>query len=1263
MKRVDFSSAAGFWCALLLAAVCVSPRSLYGQAFYGSIVGTVADTSGAVVPGAKVTVTNKSTNETHAGTSSSAGEFSFVDLVPAVYSVQVEGTGFKRYVRDNVAVEVNSTTRVNASMEVGAVTETVEVSTAGVQLQTDSPTVSNKVEAQQMDELPLNGRNVMQLLNITAGVIPSSAVEQGATLAQNNGTSSNPLSWGGGSGIYTINGGDNEEYIDGAPINMLQGSNIGLMPTADAIQEFNIDTSVGDSQEGRATGGVINETTKSGTNKLHWTAYDYFRNADLNANNFFNKRNGLGTPKQNQNLWGFNFGFPIRRDKIFFFGSFEQDNVVGAAATLLNMPTNGNAASQPGLPGGGTDIWDGIFTRQIADPTGNCPSVTGTQLAPGNNVKAIVHDTALKTWSLGGGCWDPTSAIMRTFFANTPNTASNVFNFSENVPVGNTAPEMNVRVDWDVSSKQRVFTHVAWWAPHDKPFVPFFQPNVPSALPGGKPWNFGSAVGGFASNLYILGDTYTFNPKTVFDIRAEWLRFRYSMIPAVNNFDRSQLGPNWAQFTALTKPGQNYIPAPTFNGGNAVHNLAPANIGFSNGAASGTFGPGGQSQLWDNYGLNGTITRLFGKHSVKIGFEAREMDMEVLYGSWNGGAPSFGDKYSSLGCTGSNCGDEWADFLMGYFTSINLGGSYGGTEFNYYQAYFVSDQWQVSRNLTLNLGVRWELPGGLEEKKDSTFVFLPYTTDPNTGTKGTEVLVNSAAYPSRSIFPIKHNLVDPRVGFAYRLGDKTVVRGGFGLTTQAVDQDGGGNGAPGVAINSDQLQWTNPNGAAPTATLSNPVPSINNVYVPRLGRTPNFLQQFALGSQITGGTSLNGYYSGEPLAYFEQYNFAAQRQIGSRFTATASYVGSQGVKLKAGGPIDEIPASAYSVTTTGTQAASSAGNLVPSQTATAATGPYAGTNLTANVPTGGTIHLLGGPSVTYPTGTVTFANGVFCSPNGAYCNNNVKVGRTLQPYPNYSNATIGNLAYGHQTYNALQVTSQYRIQGGGLFGLAYTWAKTMNDVSNYQDYNNHRGDRTVAGVPMRLVFNVNYPLPIGQGQRFLNGNNFGSRLISGWTINDITSFQHGGYLTLTTNTQNQLQQNFGAGTTRPNYIPGGYTVINGTTYNCNSQKTVPGSAVSRLNEWFNVGCFQYPGDYSFGNERANDSQLFAQGIHNWDLALLKTTKLTERMNIQFRLETFNTFNRFQAAPPNTAVGNGSFGIVTSQANNPRQVQLMLRLNY
>ncbi len=1221
MTRKLFFWRAFTWVAILFV-LAASAQVVTAQGFFGSVVGTVTDVNGGVIPGATVILTNIGTNEKHTAKTDGAGNYQFVSLVPAVYKIDVDQTNFKHYVHDNVTVNVNATARVDAALAVGAASETVQVTTSGIVLQTDSPSVSNHVEAQQVAELPLNGRNMMGLLSITAGVMSSSAVEQGATMAQNNGTSTNPLSWGGGSGIYTINGGDNEEYVDGAPINLLQGSNMGLMITADAVQEFNIDTNVGDASQGRATGGVINMSVKSGTNSLHLTAYDYFRNAALNANNFFSNRNNVRRPQYNQNLWGFNFGMPIKKDKIFFFGSFEQNNLLTSAPTFINMPSNGNAYS------GGQNIYNGIFPKAITDPTGNCPVVTGAQPIAANSTTPyaghnIVKDTTLNTWTVGQGCWDALSTVFRTFWANQPNTSSAATNYSVNMPGGNTAPEMNARVDWIVSPNQRIFAHTAWWAPQDRKLSPFPHPDVASALPGGKPWGLGMSVGHFNSNLYILGDTYTLNQKTVLDIRAEWLRFAYRPTPDVTNFDYSQLNSNWASLGAYFPANLKYLPGPTMNGGGSIqHNLAPANMGFTN-STNGTWATNGGAQIWDNYGLNGTVNYLLGKHSIKAGFEARLMEMEVPYSVFNGGSPSFGNKYT---------GDEWGDFLLGYFTSISFGGQFMATEFNYYQAYFVSDTWQLNRKLTLSMGARWELPGGLMEKKDSTGVFLPNTNDANTGTMGTEVLVNSPQATSRSIFPIKHNLVDPRLGFAYRIDDKTVIRGGFGITHQAVDEDSGGNGAAGFVTNSNSLKWTNPtaSGQTPTALLSNPIPNLSLAYLPKPGRSADFLKQLAVINQLTGGIALNGFASPMPLPYYQQYNLTVQRQVGTRFQISAAYVGSHAIHLKPSSVpgVDQIPASAYTVSGTGS-----------SQTAVVSSGTYAGQALTTQVPTGGTIQ------------GQTFAKGVYCSPNGAFCNNNWTIGRTLQPYPNYTGATIGNLSYGNQTYNALQVNSQWRIQGGGLVGLAYTWAKTMNDMTNYQDYYNHRGDRTIAGVPMRLVFNVSYPLPIGKGQRFLNTSNpVLSRIVSGWTINDITSFQHGNYLTFTSNTQNAIQQNFGGGTTRPNYTAG-------------CSKTVSGSDIARLTGWFNTSCFTFPGTYSFGNERANDSQLFAAGIRNWDLSFLKTTQITEKTNIQFRLETFNTFNRFQPGAPNTASGNGNFGIVTTQANNPRNVQLSLRISY
>jgi hypothetical protein len=1283
--------------AAVVAMAVVSSTPLAAQQFFGSILGTVTDTSGAIIPGATVTVLNKATGEKHTTTSNTAGDYQVVSLVPAVYSVIVERANFKRHVSDSVRVDVNATVRINAALAVGAVTETVEVNLAGtVELQTDSGTISNKVETQQTAELPLNGRNIMQLLNITPGVIPTSGIEQGATLAQNAGTSSNPLSWGGGSSVYTINGGDNEEYIDGAPINMLQGSNIGIMMTADAIQEFNVDTSASSAEEGRASGGSLSFTTKTGTNSFHGTAYEYFNNADLNANNFFNNQAGIGRPKNNQNLWGFNLGLPIKRDRIFFFGSFEKDYILKSSPSLINMPSNGNAASA-NFTGGSSDIWDGRFARQIIDPnaaTDGCVSTTGSGPASGPyNGKGILYDAVQGIYFLGTQCWDSTATIMRTFWANTPAVNSASGNYAANFPAGDIAPEMNVRMDFIVSPKQRIFAHVAWWAPLDKPLIPFPNPNVPSALPNAAPWNLGMEVGGFNSNDYIVGDTYTFSPKTVLDLRAEWIRFRFSMIPKINNFATAGLGGQWGSFQQYLPNGNSYLPSPTLGAGGQVHNLAPLGIGFTN-SSGGTWSTGGQGQQWNNYGLNGGITHVFGKHSVKFGFEARLMDMELLHNSFATGNPNFGVKFSCV-YSGNSCqagtGDEWAEFMMGDFQSVSFNGSYGGAEFNWYQSYFAQDTWQATRKLTLNLGVRYELPGGLYERKNHTDVFLPTTSDPASGAYGTDQLVASKLSPSRSTTPVKMTDINPRIGFAYRLNDKTVVRGGFGISQVAVDADNGGNGAAGAPTNSQTLGWSNPtivanNAINPVAaTLSNPIPA-SAVYVkPQFNSNPNFLQTLAQANQTSGGVGVAGNVLAENLPYFEEYNFAVQRQIGSSFSITASYVGSHGLRLKAGQGVDEIPASAYTITNAGVFNAKTTNGVTTyssAEGANAATGAYTGSAITGLVPTGGTLAVPNGQGGLVNPALTTFTSGVYCTPGytapgagvtsfNGYCNSNWKVGNSLQPYPNYKSASISNLYKGNQHYNSLQVSTQWRIPGGGLIGAALTWAKTIDDTKGQQDFYNPHADKGPDGVPARLAINANYPLPIGHGQKYFNVSNGAvSTIISGWAINDVTAFQHGGYLAIGTSNSSSLAS-FGSGTVRSSYVP--------TLPGCNSQKVIKGSAVSRLNNWFNTNCFTgvnaygknlnnvssgMMGVFDWGNETPNDRNLFAQGLDNSDISLAKTTKVAEKLSVIFRMETFNTFNRFQAsAPANLNAGNTNFGVVTTQANNPRQVQLSLRVTY
>ena len=316
--------------ALVVGMAVVSPSPLHAQTFYGSIVGAVTDTSGAIVPGATVTITNNSTNEKHVAQSGGAGEFSFVSLVPAVYKVEVQKANFKRFLRDQVTVQINSTVRVDASLQVGTVTETVEVTTQTPLLQTDSGTLGAVVEGKTIDEMPLNGRNTMNLLALAPGVVPTNNAMTGTALGSGGHTATSNWS------AYSVGGGltgQSTMYIDGAPMNVLGGGGgngvIGFVPTQDSIQEFNVATNASSSEFGRYSGGVVNMTTKSGGNALHGTAYEYVRNQRLNANEFFNKASEIlkgqaNKPTQwNQNQYGASATGPIKKDKIFFMASWE----------------------------------------------------------------------------------------------------------------------------------------------------------------------------------------------------------------------------------------------------------------------------------------------------------------------------------------------------------------------------------------------------------------------------------------------------------------------------------------------------------------------------------------------------------------------------------------------------------------------------------------------------------------------------------------------------------------------------------------------------------------------------------------------------------------------------------------------------------------------------------------------------------------------------------------------------------------------------
>jgi len=1137
------------------------------QSFFGGVAGTVMDSSGAVVPGATIEIVNLATNEHHKTESGATGEYRFVNLLPANYKVIIEAANFKSFAMQPVVVQVNLSVTVDAHLEPGAASETVQVTTDVPLLQTESGTVGAAVEGQVVQNMPLNGRNPMNLIALTPGVVAGSNTSGASSFNAVNRTSIG--SWNS----YQIAGGfnnENAEYIDGSPVNVLGGNVLSLVPVQDAIQEFRVDASAASAEFGRYGGGVISMTTKSGANAFHGSAYEYVRNTILNANYFFSNAAGLPKAPFHQNQFGGLLSGPVIKDKAFFFGHVEKFKLRAATPTSTNVPGDGN--------NGTVNNRGGVFTKAIADPV-----YTASGGTKGCN---IAYDDQAGTYTIPENCFDATSKVMLGYFpaTNQDPASHNGYNYSAQPVVGDDTLQATGRIDATLSEKQRVFGRYTRYGLDDIGADEFGK-NAKFATPYAASHNL--------THQIVLGDTYTITPTTIFDGRVSYTRQYFTNpTPQLNKVDLSAFGD---AYTALSSEvSYKALPNMSLTGSHYIYNLNPIS--------------GVEFDHYANYSFNGGVTKLFDRHTVKLGGEAvlREHNGTGYFRTPTGYSLFENGMTAVSGITGS--GDEIATFLLGEFTTDVLQTIQPTTTFNFSSALYLTDTWKLSHNLTVNLGLRWELPGGIEEKKDRATVFLPEETDPITGYKGALVLVNSTLYPHRSIEPIQHGLVGPRISFAESLPGDKVIRGGYGLAYLPPDMP------PGL------MSYTNPltagvtttrNGAVPTVFQSNPFP--NGILKPTSRSGFSSFATRQLGQSLTAVVPSSSY------PYMQQWNLSIGKQWKGAWSTELSYVGTKGTKLpmNVSMGMNQIPTSAAA--TLQAYEATQAGCVPPSPCSSQA-----------------------------QAATVAYAKA-----------------QGMLPYPQYSNLYNAADNSGGSTYNAMYFVAQKRFAHAGLLNANFTWDKMLTDTdSPYggntatggtegpQDFRNKKVEKSLAftEVEKRLVVNYVLNLPIGKGQAWLHeAHGVAGVLVSGWTANGITNIQSGLPIAIAYN-GNQLTKNLNAGILRPNYLAG-----------CNKMAGVPSKPFDRWNtkNWFNAACFTYPGDFSWGNESRVDGGIRAPGQVNFDFSLSKTTDLAKGMNLQFRAEAFNLFNHPYFGAPLGTMGGSGYNDIQQQGNgmSPRLLQL------
>jgi len=1207
---------------IFLAAVVVlalTATAGWGQNVYGTLAGTVTDSSGAAISDATVTLTNLDKGEKHTIATDSNGNYTFVNILPGRYKVEGEKTGFKKFVREPIIVQIESGLRVDIALQIGAQSETVEVTSETPFLQSETQSLGQVVEQRSVTELPLNGRNPLALVALVPGVVP-----QGQPSAGNSSTSNpvgaNPFALGD----FQVGGGmsgQSQILIDGVPTNGAYLNVVTVIPTQDAIEEFKVQTNNLGPEYGRFAGGVINLSTKSGTNAFHGSAYEFIRNKVLNANDFFANEAGSKRPPFTQNQFGANVGGPVFKDKLFFFSSYEGFRQRKGSLLTTWVPT---AAERTGdFSAVGSSNTTSVLP--IYDPTTStgCGAASATVCRtqfPGN----IIPQNRI----------DPTAQALLKFFPAPNQTGNPNGNFVTSYSAGGNVDQYNERIDYNLSSKQRIFGRYTQSHILSLPDAPFGQICTDRCTEDTK------------AKQISLGDTIAISSRTIVDLHVGYTRYIYLRTPLSQGIDLSQFGANWAALA----PEMTYTHIPQV----CVSEGSGDNHWGGGWCAQGT---GSGIGAWDDtWSFNPMVSHIMGKHNLKAGFEFRILRNNYYQSNNPAGLLQFNAKMTAANpVNGSNpnagingsTGNGFASFLLGYGDSGSFVEPARTADQNLYKAIYFGDTYQLTRKVTLNLGVRVDLQGDWTERFNRIVALntneaspllaldpaLASTVNPATGQtfanlKGGYDLVASARHGDRSAFPA-WNHVSPRLGLSYQFDRNTVIRTGYGMFFLPVDVRW--NDAPhNLFINSfsTSFQTVKTDGVTPLNTLSNPEP---------LGITPPFGRNQAL-IDVQG----NGNEAALPnnkAPYVQQWNFDIQRQLPGNMLVDVAYAGSKGTHLPMHDQtLDQMPDQFLPTGTVGNAAAlqqiAFLTKIVPN--------PFAG-NCTGCT----------GPLQSGNMGT----------------QNTVKQGQLLLPFPQFDNVSMAEPDNRDSIYHSMQLKVEKRFAAGAQILASYTVSKLIDNTNseinwleaspvswNDANANNLRSLRSLDtfDVPQRLVLASVLDLPFGKGKKFANNlSGVANKLVGGWGIDTIITFQKGFPIII-------------------GGCPGALSNSGIPNAGCGRpDRTGPSSLTSgplsqRLAHWFDTSVFVKSNDYSYGTDSRTEPNIRTDGQKNFDFAVFKNTKFgpDERLGAEFRAEFFNGFNHPQFNPPNSGCcGGTSFGQITAQYNLPRLIQFALRITF
>jgi Carboxypeptidase regulatory-like domain len=1247
-----------FACATLLL---IAPAS--AQSVYGSIFGTVSDKTGAIIPGASVTVTDVAKGTIVTVTSNASGDYSVPHLIPDVYDLKVTAKGFKSFEAKAVSVEADTAPRIDPTLDVGGSSETVEVNAdQQPELKTESADVSTVFDQQQVASLPVGDQNFTNLQLL----LPGAQLLGWSHAADEDPQGSKQIQVDGqafGGTAFELDGTDNEDPILGI---------IVINPAMDSVTETKITTQNFDAELGKAVSAVVTAQTKSGTNQFHGSLYD-FRTGNANyARDPFSETPGpvslanpTGLPPGLKNRLGASIGGPILKDRFFFFGNYEgQRQKVGTSATDT-VPTanlaNSCLSGTPGSGAGGIAGCDFSEYKTQLGPAGTLYPTTAAQAAaagvaynPGpnqlpypNNVipaslispQALALLTLLQPYTVGVGLGEGIDGSVNGLDSNYKASGTGLFNSNQ----------WTERLDFTVNQRTHAFERFSR-------FTDVLSGTTLFGAAGGPGFginNYGGNSQG-ANDSLASGMDIAISPKLLTDFRLGYYRY---------NINDQKHDASVDEATVLGMPGLN-VGGDT--GGSPGFNIT--DVPGGGGGTTGTvYGDGlgidrcncPLTEREDQFQIVNNWTKIIGNHSVKVGADLRYgRNLRIPSDSDRTGQISFATGPTEDPSATTPGGLGFASFLLGDATSF---GRYVSTatnakEFQKRTFFYGQDTWRASRKLTLNLGLRWDL-------------YFPETANAT----GNGSLLNIAdgylhvagvgGVPSDLGWVVdKKKQFSPRLGISYELDPKTVIRAGYGRSfdTGVFGSIFGHTITQNVPVLANQQLTSTTNVGEAFNLSAGPIP-FPFPAVPSNGLVPN------PGATVSSSARPNPLN----LTTIDAWNLSVQRALTPTITLTVAYVGNKGTHTLGDGDSNSTNPNEAAVILPGANSVTGqALHFDPSVPAPGSVNPVTGAINPGISASGGTAEndLL---QRYFAAALPACSDPAYTSPGSPYPN---------IPLPTGACGWTQSIAYRaddqNTEFDAMQVTLTQTMKNGLAFTANYQWASAFDEVSGYYTWSHsltHERDSQVRD--QQLVSYGSYDLPFGKGKKYMTGANHATDLlIGGWQISDVTNWSGGLPYSLSYN-ESGSNINDGPGdpsetgkmaTSLTPFVPNSNGVGGSRTFYPKQVCSLPNNSAT-CTDSINSTTFVNPGLDNFGNAGLNTYR--GPRFFSDDMGLTKAFTLWENVAVKFRMDAFNVFNHITAGNPGGniesigSIGGEGGGCGSGNDCGPRQLEFSLHVQF